>query len=544
MSVENSTAGEDDRSDLLADARTSPPEKRFADAYGLAEQRQKLEQLVLEPLATDEAPGPVQTVCIGGPAGAGKMWLAEALAGELAEAGFSYYCPSTTFEEYEPFRQYVMALVDDARENEPSVILFEDGDSVYDTVGGTLTDAVEAAHDAGDTVLALATLAEKGRRHRPSRRQLWTHVCPDVFVEVDEPSLERRTAMLRDLLCDADESAVPDIDPQELDVDALAEQLEWALPTEIEFVCERIEHLAARTDDGPFTQAEIEEIITEVRRERERAAPERFDDRIVEQSASDGVTDRHLVEETEITYDDVGGLDSVIDRLTELLVVPEQYPTLFENSNLQATRGVLLHGPPGNGKTLLARALATETDRTFLSVRGPELKNKWFGESERRIRELFETADEQAPSIVFFDELDAIAGDRNACSSSPTTSMVNMLLSEMDGLEERGDVLFLAATNRIDALDEAVLRPGRIGATVEITPPDAAGQAEIFEIYAADLPTDEDVTPGWFADTAPAGLSGAEIEGVCRQALHAAVRDGGKGLTIAREHVTQSLNSV
>jgi SpoVK/Ycf46/Vps4 family AAA+-type ATPase len=351
--------------------------------------------------------------------------------------------------------------------------------------------------------------------------------------------------MLRDLLCTADESSTLNVDPQELDIDALAEQLEWALPAEIEFVCERIEYLAARTGDGSFTQAEIEDVIDEVRYERECAAPERFaDDPRTGESASDGVTGRHLVEETDITYDDIGGLDSVIDRLTELLVVPEQYPTLFENSNLQATRGVLLHGPPGNGKTLLARALATETDRTFLSVRGPELKNKWFGESEQRIRDLFETADEQAPSIVFFDELDAIAGDRNACSSSPTTSMVNMLLSEMDGLEERGDVLFLAATNRIDALDEAVLRPGRIGATVEITPPDATGQAEIFEIYAADLPTDDDVTPGWFADTAPAGLSGAEIEGVCRQALHAAVRESDERVTIAQEHVTQGLNSV
>jgi transitional endoplasmic reticulum ATPase len=226
-----------------------------------------------------------------------------------------------------------------------------------------------------------------------------------------------------------------------------------------------------------------------------------------------------------VTFDDIGGLDTVKQRLTELVTYPQQYDELYAQSSLTPANGVLLCGPPGTGKTLLAKALATETDRAFYSVDGAEIKSKWFGQSEQRLRGLFATARDTAPSIIFFDEFDALAGTRHDATHSTVQSIVNTLLAELDGITENDELLVVAATNYPDAIDPAITRPGRLGETLDVPEPDDAAIREIFQIHTRNLPTANNVTPAWFATTAPDGTTGATIANLTEQALHHAIRD-------------------
>jgi transitional endoplasmic reticulum ATPase len=205
---------------------------------------------------------------------------------------------------------------------------------------------------------------------------------------------------------------------------------------------------------------------------------------------------------------------------------------------------MLLAGPPGTGKTLLAKAVANELDRTFLSVKGPELKHPLYGMSERNVRELFETADEEAPCVIFFDEVDAIAGDRDAFRHGATESIVATLLTELDGIESRDDLLVLAATNRPEAIDDAVLRRGRLDEIVDVPVPDADAQAEIFTIHSEPLPVADAVTPEWFVPVSPAEITGADIAGICKQAFERAVSDTDdkQAIQITRAHVRSVLD--
>jgi transitional endoplasmic reticulum ATPase len=224
------------------------------------------------------------------------------------------------------------------------------------------------------------------------------------------------------------------------------------------------------------------------------------------------------VEETDVTFADIGGLDEVKAELRAALEHPLRFPEFFSDCGLDAD-GVLLYGAPGNGKTMLAKALANEYDRTFITVNGPELQDKYVGSTEKHIRQVFATARERAPSVVFFDEFDALAGTRDDVSSSHKVDFVTMLLAELDGFRETNDVLVIAATNRPDALDPGVLRPGRLGRRIHVPLPDDEAARAIVTTHTTDFPLDDDVTPQWIVDELPEGLSAAAITEVCNQAL-------------------------
>ena len=232
------------------------------------------------------------------------------------------------------------------------------------------------------------------------------------------------------------------------------------------------------------------------------------------------------IEVPNIPWDEVGGLEEVKQNLKEAVEWPLKNPERFTRLGIHPPKGILLHGPPGCGKTLLARAVATESEANFISVRGPEIFSKWVGESEKAIREIFRKARMAAPSIIFFDEFDALVPSRGSAADSRVTErVISQLLTEIDGLISLQNVVVLAATNRPDIIDPAVLRPGRFDRRVYVPPPDMEARLRILEIKTKDMPLDESVSLDALARRMD-GYSGADIDSVVREAgLYALRRD-------------------
>jgi len=224
-----------------------------------------------------------------------------------------------------------------------------------------------------------------------------------------------------------------------------------------------------------------------------------------------------------ISYEDVGGMRPVIQKVREMIELPLRHPELFERLGVEAPKGVLLYGPPGTGKTLLARAVASETNANFYSIGGPEIMSKYYGESEERLRDVFKQAQENAPSIVFIDELDSIAPKREEVTGEVEKRVVSQLLSLMDGLQSRGKVVVIGATNRVNALDPALRRPGRFDREIEIGVPDKEGRLEIMQIHTRGMPLAEDVDLKRLAEITH-GFVGADLEALAKEAAIRALR--------------------
>ncbi|MBI4522693.1 MAG: AAA family ATPase, partial [Deltaproteobacteria bacterium] len=232
-----------------------------------------------------------------------------------------------------------------------------------------------------------------------------------------------------------------------------------------------------------------------------------------------------FVEIPKVRWDDVGGLEGIKARLKEAVAWPLAYAPLFSYAQLRPPKGILLHGAPGTGKTLLARALATEVGINFISIKGPQLLSKYVGESERGVREIFKKAKQASPCIIFLDEIDAIAPSRGGggADSHVTERVVSQILTEIDGIEELKGVWILAATNRLDIVDPALLRPGRFDLILELPLPDEKGRLEILKIHTRGRPMGDDVNLFALAERME-NVAGAEIEALCRRATMLAIR--------------------
>ena len=235
--------------------------------------------------------------------------------------------------------------------------------------------------------------------------------------------------------------------------------------------------------------------------------------KIVEPSAMREV----LINKPSVKWSDVGGLEKAKDKLREFVELPLIRPDLYSKAGVKPSKGVLLHGPPGTGKTLLAKAVATESNANFISVKGPELVSKWVGESEKHVREIFKKARQVAPAIIFFDEFDSISKLRGMSMSDSTERIVNQLLTELDGVEELEKVIVIAATNRKDLIDPSLIRAGRIDAHVELGIPNSETRKKIFEVHTKKMPLSKDVKIEEFVKKTD-GWTGADIESICRNA--------------------------
>ncbi|WP_255150565.1 proteasome-activating nucleotidase Pan1 [Halorarius halobius] len=292
------------------------------------------------------------------------------------------------------------------------------------------------------------------------------------------------------------------------------------------------------TDEGVIIKqhGNNQEALTEVTDEmREELAP---DDRVaVNNSLSvvkvlDDETDvrarvMQVEKKPQVAYEDIGGIDDQMEQVRETVELPLENPEMFDQVGIDPPSGVLLYGPPGTGKTMLAKAVANQTDATFIKMAGSELVHKFIGEGAKLVRDLFELARQHQPAVIFIDEIDAIAAKRTDSKTSGDAEVqrtMMQLLSEMDGFEERGDISIIAATNRFDMLDRAILRPGRFDRLIEVPKPNAEGREIIFDIHTRSMNVADDVSYAALAEMADEA-SGADIKAICTEAGMFAIRE-------------------
>ncbi|MEM2444099.1 MAG: CDC48 family AAA ATPase [Sulfolobales archaeon] len=251
-----------------------------------------------------------------------------------------------------------------------------------------------------------------------------------------------------------------------------------------------------------------------------------------------------FVEVPEVRWSDIGGLDDVKQQLREAVEWPLKYPAMFESMGIKPPRGVLLYGPPGCGKTLLAKAVATESGANFIAIKGPEILSKWVGESERAVREVFRRARQVAPAVIFFDEIDAITPARgHRYDAGVTDRIVNQLLAEMDGITMLKNVVVIGATNRADIIDPALLRPGRFDRIIYVPPPDKKARLEILKVHTRNVPLANDVNLEKLAELTE-GYSGADIEALVREAVMIALREKLEARPVAMDYFMKALKTV
>jgi transitional endoplasmic reticulum ATPase len=493
------------------------PDTTFDDVGGLAETIEQLRRAVVAPLRHPELAdrfGDRTTagVLLSGPTGTGKTMLVEAVANAADAALLRVTDPTGDSADLEQ-------VVQTAAKRAPAVVCFDDLDTVAPTRdGGTHSEAraTRRVATAIEQLLATDGVVVVGATNRVD--------------EVDD-SLRRGGRLEREI-----EVGVPDRDDR-LEILRihtaglpLAESVD--LPS-----------LADRTHG--FVGADLSTLVTEAVQEAiGRLPPEyvRGDDPIPETVLAEATVDGRdfeaalsrvepsgmrsvAVERPSVGYQDIGGLDAVKTAIVRAVEWPLLYPDLFERFGSAPPSGILLYGPPGTGKTMLARAVASSTDANFIAVNGPELLNRYVGESERGIRNVFERARQHAPTIVFFDELDAIAKERRdgGGDTGVIERVVSQLLTELDGMTPREGVFVVAATNRPDMVDPALLRPGRLEKTLEVPLPDRDARREIFAVHTRSVPL-ADVDLAALA-AATDGYNGSDIEAVVREAAMLAMDD-------------------
>lgn len=502
----------------LFDLDTTPSGVRLSDIYGLDGKVARIQEAFLPIMATPDVAVRMPSLLLYGPKGAGKQRIARAIAGELAEHGFgcAHLSPEDLDERagghHPRSGERIGQLIEELRDVAPATLIIDKFEQFRVREGGPFYAAIDELRTSSDRIAVICLLTQETPRF--DRHQAVEYFeFADLRIDVPAPGDERCARVLNDVLARIAEGTAVTIDA-ELDP-PLSQSLDFEM-TQLHHVGRRAVALAQTRDPASptVTTADVETAIEHLNTELDEAGSSR-DTR---------GSDEFQPDVPSVTFDEIGGLDGVVQRLREIVTYPQQYADLYADSQLDPASGILLHGPPGTGKTLLAKALATETDRTFYAVEGAAVKSKWFGQSEARIRQLFDAAREAAPSLIFFDEFDALAGTRSGASHSTVQSIVNTLLAELDGVDATEDVVVVAATNRPDAIDPAITRPGRIGETIEVLPPDEQGRREIFRIYIDDVPATANVTARWCAQAVPEGVTGADIAAIVERAVHVALR--------------------
>ena len=495
----------------------------YEDIGGLEEEIQKIREMIELPIRHPElfkriGIDPPKGVLLHGPPGTGKTLLARAVAYETEAHFITISGPEIMSKFYGQSEENLRKVFEEAKEMAPSIIFIDELDSIAPK-RGEVTGEVERR-----VVAQLLSLLDG----LEGRGEVIVIGATNRVNDID-PALRRPGRFDREI-----EIGVPDTDGRydillihtrgmplygDIDLRLLAEKTHGFVGADVESLAKEAAMLAIR-DILPLIDLD-KPIPTEILMDLQ-IKMKHFQTALngIEPSALREV----LITQPTETWDDVGGLEEAKQQLREIIEWPLKYPELYTHLNSNPPNGILLFGPPGTGKTLLAKALAHESEINFISVKGPEFLSKWVGESEKAVRETFRKARAASPCIIFFDEIDAIAGLRGRSSGSQVTEqVVSQLLTEMDGLEGLKDVVLIAATNRPDMLDPALLRSGRFGRHVEIPLPDKEARAKIFNIHLKNKPLASDVDINKLARELE-GYTGADIGAICEEATLLTIR--------------------
>ena len=502
------------------------PSVTYEDIGGLDEELDQVREMIELPMRHPElfqqlGIEPPKGVLLHGPPGTGKTLMAKAVANEIDAYFTDISGPEIMSKYYGESEEQLREVFEEAAENTPAVVFIDEIDSIAPKRGETSGDVerrvvaqllslMDGLEERGQVIVIGAT--NRVDALDPALRRGGRF---DREIEVGVPDKGGRTEILQ-------------VHTRGMPLDGSVDLAEYAENT----------HGFVGADLEQFTKEAAMNALRRIRPELDLES-DKIDAETLERlqvtetdlkAALKGTEPSALrevfVEVPDTTWDEVGGLDDTKDRLSETIQWPLEYPDVFDQMDVQAAKGVLLYGPPGTGKTLLAKAIANEANSNFISIKGPELLNKYVGESEKGIREVFSKARENAPTVVFFDEIDAIAGERGAqvSDSGVGERMVSQLLTELDGLEALEDVVVIATSNRPDLIDAALLRPGRLDRHVHVPVPDPAARQKIFAVHTRDKPLADDVDLERLAEQTE-GYVGADIEAVAREASMAATRE-------------------
>ncbi len=502
------------------------PSVTYEDIGGLDEELEQVREMIELPMRHPElfqqlGIEPPKGVLLHGPPGTGKTLMAKAVANEIDAYFTNISGPEIMSKYYGESEEQLREVFEEAEDNAPAVVFIDEIDSIAPKRGETSGDVerrvvaqllslMDGLDERGDVIVIGAT--NRVDALDPALRRGGRF---DREIEVGVPDKGGRKEILQ-----VHTRGMPLVDG--IDLEMYAENTHGFVGADIEQLSKEAAMNALRRI-RPELDLEEDEIDAETL-ERLQVTETDFKEAMkgIEPSALREV----FVEVPDVTWEQVGGLEDTKEQLGETIQWPLEYPQVFDQMDMEAAKGVLMYGPPGTGKTLLAKAIANESKSNFISIKGPELLNKYVGESEKGVREIFEKARANAPTVVFFDEIDSIAGERGQRSggSGVGERVVSQLLTELDGLEDLEDVVVIATTNRPDLIDKALLRPGRLDRHVHVPVPDGEGRRKIFEVHTRSKPLADDVDVDELASRTD-GFVGADIEALCREASMAATRE-------------------
>ncbi len=517
----------------------------YEDIGGLHEQIQKIREMVELPLRYPElfqklGIDPPKGVLLYGPPGCGKTLLAKAVATEAEANFFLINGPEIMNKYYGETEAKLREIFRKAEEEAPSIIFIDEIDAiapkrsevtgeVEKRVVAQLLALMDGLESRGQVIVIGATNRPNAldpALRRPGRF--------DREIEIGIPDKKGRKEILQIHMRGM--PLAPDVD-----IDKLAEITKGYTGADLAALCREAAMKCIRR------------ILPSIDFNEEKLSPEILDQLVVTMKdfmeAYKEITPTALreveIETPNVSWDDIGGLEDVKQKLIESIEWPMKYADRFEKLGIKPPKGVLLYGPPGCGKTLLAKAVATESEANFITIKGPEIYSKWVGESERAIREVFRKARQAAPCVIFLDEIETLIPRRDMLddSSGVAHRVTSTLLAEMDGIEELRDVIVIGATNRPDMMDPSALRPGRFDRLIYVPPPDEKGRLQILKIYTRKMPLAQDVDLAKLAAMTE-GYSGADLESLCREAGLAALRRSPDAEVVTWADFQEALNLV
>ena len=516
----------------------------YEDIGGLKEEVKKVREMIEIPLKRPElfeklGIAPPKGVLMHGPPGTDKTLLAKAVASE-SDAHFIAINGPEIMSKYvggseENLREYF----EEAEENSPSIIFIDELDAIApkreETNGEVERRTVAQLLTLMDGLKSRGQVVVIGATNRPDSLDpaLRRPGRFDREIEIGVPDSEERKEVL-----EIHTRNMPLAD--DVDLDKISNTTHGFVGADLESLCKEAAMRVVRRI-LPEIQND-EEIPKEV---MEKIVVTGDDFKNAQKEIQPSALREVLVQIPDIKWSDIGGLENIKQELKEAVEWPLKHPETFQRLGIRPPKGTLLYGIPGTGKTLLAKAVASESEANFISIKGPELLSKWVGESEKGVREVFRKAKQAAPTVIFFDEIDAIAGARsgNDTDSGVTKRVVNQLLTEMDGLEELEDVAIIAATNRPDILDAGLMRPGRFDRHIHVKEPDEEARLAIFNVHTKNMPLAKDVDLKKLAKNTD-GYVGADIEAVCREAAMLTLRKNLDAEEIPYKYFKEAIDKV